>query len=75
MSIYLLTFSNRFSNKEAHRGLIFLLLGPFIRFKSYLQHLEKLPGKKPAWSRHIPKRSWRRHSAYLTCLHDMQQGK
>ena len=75
MSTYLVALSTRESKKETHRDLIAIIFGPLVEFKFYLRYLEKLLNKKPEWSTHIPKRSWRRHAAYLTCLHEIQRDR
>jgi len=69
MTAYFLEIPKRATNTDS----LPVLLGLLVQFKSYLQQLDKLLHKKPEWSLHIPKRSWRRHSAYLTCLHEIQQ--
>lgn len=69
MSIYFLVLPKR----ETSRDVVHSLLAPIIYFKSYLQNLEKILNKKPEWAANIPNRSWRRHSAYLACLHERQQ--
>lgn len=75
MSTYLQALPTSESKRETNRDLSQIIFGSIVEFKSYLRYLEKLLNKKPEWSMHIPKRSWRRHSAYLTCLHEIQRDR
>lgn len=61
------------NQRPRSKGILDVILASFSEYKSRIRELEKILGKKPEWASHTPKRSWRRHSALLTQIHEMQQ--
>ena len=61
------------NERQRSKSFLEAILAAFFQYRLGIRELEKILAKKPDWASYTPNRSWRRHSALLTQLHEMHQ--